>query len=151
MLGAGNDGQFKYLAGLLQRPELATDPKYATNQARVANRESLIPLLSSLLKTRPSEEWLSEIKGRIPVAPIRNIHETFHHPQAIARGVTTQVNHPRAGKLTIASPAVRYGEGKMQVSRPPPVLGQHTDEILAELGYDAAEVDKLRSSGAIGR
>jgi succinate---hydroxymethylglutarate CoA-transferase len=150
MVGAGNDGQFRFLCNLLGKPELGTDPQYATNQARVANRTKLISLLSDLLQQRKSEEWLQAIKGKIPVAPIRNIAGTFNHPQAIARGVTTEVDHPRAGRIRIAAPAVRYGEGKMQVSRPPPVLGQHTDEVLAEIGYSEEEVEKLREVKAIG-
>ncbi len=151
MVGAGNDGQFKHLCGVLGEPALAADPLYASNSARVANRDTLIPRLSELLRKRDSEEWLRALNGRIPAAPIRNIAGTFSHPQAVARGVTTQVDHPRAGRITIAAPAVRYGEGKMQVTRPPPVLGQHTDEILAELGYDESKVQELRDAGAIGQ
>ncbi|KDN44240.1 CoA-transferase family III [Tilletiaria anomala UBC 951] len=151
MVGAGNDGQFKLLASLLGRPDLAADSRYSTNIARVAHRDGLIALLSSLLQQHTSADWLAQINGRIPAAPIRNIAQTFAHPQARARGVVTQVDHPRAGRIKIASPAVQYGESKMPVTRPPPVLGQHTDEVLAELAYSEDEVRALRQAGAIGR
>ncbi|EPQ32116.1 uncharacterized protein PFL1_00313 [Pseudozyma flocculosa PF-1] len=153
MVGAGNDGQFKLLCGVLGRPDLAESPLYATNQARVANRGTLIPLLDQLFSTQPIQHWIDEIRGRIPAAPIRNIRGTFdEHPQAKARKVVTTVEHPRAGSIKILSPAVTYGKGKMKVTRPPPVLGQHTDEVLEqELGLSRKAVEELRRKGAIGQ
>lgn len=152
-MGAGNDGQFKYLCNLLDRPDLAESELYATNRARVANRDTLIPLLDELFSQRPIQEWIDMIKGRIPAAPIRDIRGTFdEHPQARDRKVVTTVDHPRAGRIKIASPAVRYGNGKMKVTRPPPVLGQHTDEVLSdELGLSVEEIQSLRKKGAIGQ
>ncbi|KAJ1029362.1 hypothetical protein NDA13_002613 [Ustilago tritici] len=152
MLGAGNDGQFKFLCNLLGRPELSSDPKYATNAARVQHREELIPLLNKLLKEKTVQEWCNAINGKIPAAPIRNIRGTFdEHPQSKDRKVVEEVDHPRAGRIKIVAPTVRYGGGKMRVRRAPPVLGQHTDEVLMqELGLSEEEVVKLREEGAIG-
>ncbi|KAJ1028438.1 hypothetical protein NDA16_001605 [Ustilago loliicola] len=152
MLGAGNDGQFKFLCNLLDRPELSSDAKYDTNAARVQHREELIPLLDGLLKEKTVQEWCDAINGKIPAAPIRNIKGTFdEHPQSRDRKVVAEVEHPRAGKIKIVAPAVRYGGGKMKITRPPPVLGQHTDKVLKEeLGLTEEEVDKLRREGAIG-
>ncbi|SPO23453.1 related to alpha-methylacyl-coa racemase [Ustilago trichophora] len=152
MLGAGNDGQFKFLSHLLGRPELASDPRYATNAARVEHRDTLIPLLDELLQQKTVQEWCDLINGKIPAAPIRNIKGTFdEHPQSKDRKVVAEVEHPRAGKIKIVAPAVRYGGGKMKITRPPPVLGQHTDEVLMEeLGLSAEDVAQLRKAGSIG-
>lgn len=153
MLGAGNDGQFRFLCKLLNRPELSEDERYATNAARVANRDTLIPLLDKLLGERTVQEWCDMIDGKIPAAPIRNIRGTFEeHPQSKDRKVVEDVDHPRAGRIKIVAPAVRYGGGKMKVTRPPPVLGEHTDEVLMqELGMSEDEVRELRKNGAIGQ
>lgn len=151
MVGAGNDSQFKKLCGALGRPQLATEPRFVDNKSRVANRDVLIPLLEELLAAKSNDAWLPTIqKLGIPVAPIRNIRETFEHPQSQDRGVTVDVVHPRAGKIKISAPAVRYGPAKMAVNRPPPVLGQHTDEVLQEMGFSSNDIDKLRAEGAIG-
>ncbi|KAK0525098.1 hypothetical protein OC834_005285 [Tilletia horrida] len=155
MIGAGNDGQFKTLTKLLGAPELATDPRFVTNGARVANRTVLINLLNNLLSPRTSEEWLDLFRNapppHFPVAPIRDMRGTFEHPQAQARSMTQTLKHPRAGEIKVVSPAVSYGGGKMPLSRPPPVLGQHNDEVLSELGYSAKQIEQLRASGAVGQ
>ncbi|KAE8269573.1 hypothetical protein A4X09_0g2781 [Tilletia walkeri] len=155
MIGAGNDGQFNTLTRLLGAPDLATDPRFLTNRDRVANRDVLISLLNDLLSHRTSEQWLDLFRNapppHFPVAPIRDMKGTFEHPQTQARGMTQTMNHPRAGKIQVVSPAVSYGGGKMPLSRPPPVLGQHTDEVLSELGYSDADIAKLRQEGAIGQ
>lgn len=152
MVGAGNDGQFRKLTNALGRPELADDERYRSNGQRVKHRDELIERLSDMFATKTTEQWCEQIgKLGIPIAPIRNIEQTFNHPQALGRDVVVEVDHPRAGRIKINAPAVRYGEAKMRVVRPPPVLGQHTEEVLAELGYDEAKIDALREQGAIGQ
>ncbi|CAD6909008.1 unnamed protein product [Tilletia laevis] len=155
MIGAGNDGQFKTLTRLLGAPKLATDPRFLTNGDRVANRDVLISLLNDLLSQQTSEQWLDLFRNapppHFPVAPIRDMRGTFEHPQTQARGMTQIMNHPRAGEIKVVSPAVSYGGGKMPLSRPPPVLGQHNDEVLSELGYSNADIARLRQEGAIGQ
>ncbi|PWN97869.1 CoA-transferase family III [Tilletiopsis washingtonensis] len=116
MVGAGNDGQFKILTAAIGAPDLAADARFSSNAQRVANRDVLIPLLEELLRKQTAQHWIDALGGRVPAAPIRNIKQTFEHPQAVARGVTTEVDHPRAGRITISAPAVRYGEGKMPCS-----------------------------------
>ncbi|KAK0550403.1 hypothetical protein OC846_003670 [Tilletia horrida] len=155
MIGAGNDGQFSTLSRLLGAPDLATDPRFLTNRDRVAHRAILIDTLNELLSQRTSEEWLDTFRNapppHFPVAPIRDMKGTFQHPQTKARGMTQTLKHPRAGDVQVVSPAVSYGGGKMPLSRPPPVLGQHTDEVLSELGYSQDDISGLRQSGAIGQ
>lgn len=116
MVGAGNDRQFALLTSVLGKGSLATEKPYLTNGDRVANRSILIPLLTDVFRSQPNSYWLERLEGKLPIAPIRNIQETFEHPQAKARGIVTELDHPRIGKLKVVSPAVRYGEGRMPVS-----------------------------------
>jgi len=80
----------------------------------------------------------------VPFGPINNIQQTFAHPQAVARGVTVEVEHPRAGKIKLVAPAVSYNGEKMKVRLPPPWLSEHTDEVMKELGYSADQITQLR-------
>lgn len=151
MVGAGNDSQFKKLCAALDQPSLAEDPRFLSNKERVSNRDVLVTILGDAFKTDTTEAWCDKIsKLGIPIAPIRNIEQTFNHPQAVDRQVVTEVDHPRAGRIKINSPAVRYGDGKMKVFRAPPVLGQDNEDVLAELGYSEEEIDRLKETGAIG-
>lgn len=117
MIGAGNDRQFEILSGVLENPEWPRNSKFASNKDRVANRDELSKLIVDALSVRTTGEWLDALRGKgIPFAPINNIQKTFEHPQALARNVVTEVEHPRAGKIKLLSPAVRYGSEKMPVS-----------------------------------
>ncbi|KAH7099468.1 CAIB/BAIF family enzyme [Auriculariales sp. MPI-PUGE-AT-0066] len=142
MIGAGND---RMAETILEQPELAQDERYATNAARVANRAELVDLIEKKFRTKSRDEWLARFKGLgIPHGPINNISQTFEHPQTIARGLVQEVQHPRAGPVKLVGPAVSYNGQRMPVKRPPPWLSQHTDEILAELGYDKETITDLR-------
>lgn len=151
MIGAGNEKQFSLLATkILKRPELAKDPKFSTNAARVANRKELLQIITDTLKQRERDFWLQEFTGvGIPFGPINNIKQTFEHPQAVARGVAVDVDHPRAGKVKLVAPAVTYNGQRMPVKRAPPYLSQHTNEILQELGYEFEQIEALRKKGII--
>jgi succinate--hydroxymethylglutarate CoA-transferase len=148
---AGNDKQFGVLSALLGRPEWASSALYSTNSLRVANRGTLIAEMTDILSSRNTSEWLTELTGKgLPFAPINNIQQTFKHPQARARGIIAEVDHPRIGKLKMVAPAIQYDGERMQISRPPPVLGQHTLEVLREdLGMTDSEIEGLHKKGAI--
>ncbi|KAK0464315.1 CAIB/BAIF family enzyme [Desarmillaria tabescens] len=151
MIGAGNDRQFtSFCTKILSRPDLPEDPKFSSNIVRVQNREELVKIITDILMTKNRDEWLAMFEGiGVPYGPINNIRETFEHPQAIARKVTVEVDHPRAGKIKLVAPAVSYNGEKMPVRLPPPWLSQHTNEVLGELGYSESEIKKLREKGVV--
>jgi succinate--hydroxymethylglutarate CoA-transferase len=118
MLSAGNDRQFGILCGeeVLNKPEWITDERFATNGKRVSNRELMITSINEVLAQRTTQEWVDRLTGKgLPFAPINNIAQTFAHPQAKARGVVEEVEHPRAGKIKLAAAAVTYDGNKPKV------------------------------------
>ncbi|PPR07106.1 hypothetical protein CVT24_010942 [Panaeolus cyanescens] len=151
MIGAGNNKQFKALSEkVLNRPELVDDERFSTNEARVKNRTELVDIITNTLMERDREYWLKQFTGLgVPFGPINNIEETFKHPQAIARQVTVEVEHERAGKIKLVAPAVSYNGRKMEVRLPPPWLSQHTNEVMEELGYSSEQIKDLKGKGII--
>ena len=156
MLAVGNDGQFARFCKCAGCPEWVVDPRFETNRARVGHRATLVPLITALMETRTSQEWLRalEVAG-VPCGPINNVAEVFADPQVVARGLhveiadsTAQVPGDRRVP-SIASP-LRLSASPVQYRLPPPALGQHTHEVLsAILGLSAAEIDALRQQGAV--
>ncbi|KNZ81310.1 CaiB/baiF CoA-transferase family protein C7orf10 [Termitomyces sp. J132] len=151
MIGAGNNKQFKLLAEkILDNPALVTDPRFATNEARVANRAELINIITDALQKQDRTHWIERFTGLgVPFGPINNIKQTFDHPQAIARQVTVEVEHPRAGKVKLVAPAVTYNGKRMAVHMPPPWLSEHTMEVMTELGYPPEIIKSLRERSII--
>ncbi|KAJ7075850.1 CAIB/BAIF family enzyme [Mycena belliarum] len=146
MIGAGNNKQFSILCErILNNPALMVDPRFATNEARVTNRVELVRIITDALMQHDREHWLAQFTGLgVPFGPINNIQQTFEHPQAVARGVTVEVEHPRSGKIKLVAPAVSYNGEKMKIRRPPPWLSEHTEEVMEELGYNTEQIADLR-------
>lgn len=112
------DGQFAKLSARLNLPTLPSDPLFATNSARVANRSALLAHLNAALSAHPTAHWLALFKGcGFPHAPVNDIAGTFAHAQVEARGQVVEVDHPRCGTLKVVGPAVLYGGERMKVSR----------------------------------
>jgi len=148
-VGIGSDEQWRRFCELAGRPGLAGEPRYATNAARVAVREELIGLLHEVFRERPSAEWLAALRAaRIPAAPINDVPAALNDPQAAARDMVRTVAHP-AGPLRLVGPVARLSKTPAAVRSAPPLLGEHTEVILRELGYSAEEIDELRRIGAI--
>jgi crotonobetainyl-CoA:carnitine CoA-transferase CaiB-like acyl-CoA transferase len=150
ILAVGNDGQFAKFCEVAGHPELARDPRFATNAGRVRHREVLVPLLEPLLKSRTRQQWLQALEAaKVPSGPINALHEVFADPQVVARGMTMQVPHPLNDKLRLVASPIKLSATPVQVRRAPPLLGQHTDEVLQAMGFDAAELATLRRQGVL--
>jgi crotonobetainyl-CoA:carnitine CoA-transferase CaiB-like acyl-CoA transferase len=151
IIAVGNDQLWIKFCKILGVPKLAFDPRFKTNPLRVKNREKCVAIVAPMLKTKTRDEWLELLNAEsIPCAPINNMAEVFKDPQVLHRDMLVEVEHPSAGKIKMAGIPVKYSDTKASVYRPPPLLGEHTDEILAEvLGYDKLRIDELRTDGII--
>jgi crotonobetainyl-CoA:carnitine CoA-transferase CaiB-like acyl-CoA transferase len=132
-VAVGNDAQFGRLCAAIGRPELADDERYATNPARVANREELVEILQNEFSKRTADEWVEEIRGAgVPVGPVNALADVFSDEYVLSSGILQTVEHPAAGVLKmLASPVLVDGE-RPAIRRPPPTLGQHTEEVRDE-------------------
>ena len=150
-LAVGNDGQWQKLCRLLGRPELAVDPRFATNPARVQHRDVLIPMLQEVFVTQDSAFWLREIAAAgIPCGPVQTIDHVFADPQVLARDMVWTVPHPAVGEVRLTGSPLKLSETPVAYRTHPPLLGEHTDEVLTSLlGYAPEEVARLRAEGAV--
>lgn len=154
VVAVGNDNQFRTFAGILGEPELADQPLFATNDSRVRNRQEVVAHIQAIMQTKPSAYWLAELEAnKIGCGPINTLDQVFEDPHVKAREMVVNIPHPLAGPdgaQLIASP-LRLSETPVEYRHHPPLLGQHTDEVLRDvLGYDADKIAGLRESGAIG-
>jgi crotonobetainyl-CoA:carnitine CoA-transferase CaiB-like acyl-CoA transferase len=151
IIACGNDNLYRKFCEAAGCPELATDARFATNGKRVENRTELTRLLQGIFATRATQEWLELLEAAgVPNGPINDVAQVFAEPQVQARGVRVELDHPAAGKLpTVASP-MRFSGTPLEYKLAPPLLGQHTEEILRErLGRSAAQIAALRAEGVI--
>jgi formyl-CoA transferase len=150
-LAAANERQWAILCGAIGRPELRDDPRFATNGNRVANRPALVEALSEIFVTRDADEWLADLQmAGLPCGPINAVPDVFEHPQAETRSLAQEAEHPTAGPVRLTGFPYKLSRTPAAVRQPPPLLGQHTAEVLTELlGYSAEQVTALREQGAI--
>ncbi len=151
-IAAGNDALFARLARALGRPDWLADERFAQNAARVAHREALYAELRPLVAARSVADWDALLRDEgIPGGPILEIEQTLAHPQLAARGMVASLEHPRAGRIRVTGFPFGLSDTPCGPTGPPPLLGEHTDAVLAELlGADEATLERLRESGAIG-
>jgi len=151
ILAVGNDSQFASFCKVAARPELAADPRYATMPGRIGNRDELIPLIREIMKGRASKDWIERLEAaNVPCGPINNYKEVFEDPQVRHRGLKIEIPHPAGVPCpTVASP-MRFSETPVEYELPPPLLGQHTREVLGELlGMRREELDQLAAKKII--
>ncbi|PXX97633.1 CaiB/BaiF CoA transferase family protein [Halomonas sp. LBP4] len=145
----GNDTQFARFASLLGHPEWAEDPAYATNAARVGNREVLVPLIAKIMLTRGRDDWLAECEARgIPAGPINTLSEVFDDPQVRHRGMRRTLSRGELEVPQVANP-LRFDGEPATSEVAPPRLGQDSDAILAEMGLTADDIARLRRTGVV--
>jgi crotonobetainyl-CoA:carnitine CoA-transferase CaiB-like acyl-CoA transferase len=128
----------------------AADPRFATNPQRVAERATLIPMLEAHFATRPAAEWLALLTAaQVPAGPVNNLAQVFADPQVQQQQLRSEVQHPVVGAIGLLSAPFTLSDTPAEVRLPPPLLGQHTEAILRELGYPAAEIDVWRERGVV--
>ncbi|XP_039427038.1 succinate--hydroxymethylglutarate CoA-transferase isoform X3 [Corvus cornix cornix] len=153
VVGAGNDHQFVTVCKILNLPEVSKDSRYKTNTLRVQNRKELIDILSTRFSEKATTEWLQLFEGRgVPYGPINNMQQVFSDPQVLHNGLVMEMNHPTAGRIAVPGPGVRYSEFAVSHPKPPPLVGQHTVEILKSmLGYEDDAIEELLRTGAVAQ
>jgi len=151
MLAVGNDGQFARLCEVIGEPQLAADPRYATNNARVAHRAALVPYLQQRLRMRPVNEWLTALEHAVvPANPVNRIDQVFDDPQVQARGLRIELPHGDGSKVAMVRNPLKFSATPLQYTQAAPVLGQHTAQVLGEvLAVDDAQLQALQAQGVI--
>ena len=151
-IAVGNPGLWKRFAeGVLERPELVTDPPFNTREGRVGNRDALNALISEVFAQQPRDYWLEKIIGAgVPGGAVRTIAEALNAPETDARGMVAKVKHPTIDNLRLVASPIKYSETPVVDPVAPPLLGQHTDAVLTDLlDMSAADIVKLRDAGVI--
>lgn len=151
ILAVGNDGQFAKFCEVAGRPELATDPRFARNADRVRNRGVLVPMLEQVMKSRRKADWLAALEAaKVPCGAINNLAEVFEDPQVRERAMVDTWRHPLHDGLKLVASPLKLGGTPVRRDLPPPLLGQHTDDVLRDLlGYGADRLAALREGKVI--
>jgi len=148
IVAVGNDSQFRNYCGAIGLPELSADPRFSTNPQRVKNRAELVPLLAERMATGERDHWLAALEGvGVPAGPINTLDQVYEDPHVLARGMKRELPHPAAGKVPMAASPLKFSGSPVEYRRPPPMLGEHTGQVLSErLGLSAEEIQALAQS-----
>jgi formyl-CoA transferase len=151
IVAVGNDGQFRKFITAGGRPELGDDARFATNPMRVRHRDILVPMLAEMVQTKTKQEWIDLLeKNGVPCGPINNLDEVFVNPQVEARGMRIDLPHPSGGKVKLVGSPMKLSGTPPQYDMPPPLLGQHTEEVLRDLlGQSDAQIAELKEKGVV--
>ncbi|MDH3228217.1 MAG: CoA transferase [Alphaproteobacteria bacterium] len=149
ILAIGNDRQYARFCEVAGRPELVDDARFAGNAGRVANRDVLMPLIHDITRTRAAADWIAALEAvQVPCGPINGLGEVFDDPQVRHRGMRIELDHPLAGTVPLTASPMRFSGTPVEYGRAPPLLGQHTREVVCGLlGRDAAAVEDLMARG----
>jgi len=149
-IGGANQANWERIADVLGHPEWRDDPRFRTNSDRMRNLDALVQAMNAVLATRTRAEWIAAFDAAgVPVGPVHSIGEALSHPQTLARGMVVELDHPRAGHTRALGCPVHFSETPISIDRPAPLLGEHTREVLREVGYSDGEIDALAADGAI--
>jgi crotonobetainyl-CoA:carnitine CoA-transferase CaiB-like acyl-CoA transferase len=153
IIAVGNDRQFRRFCGFAGAPELADDPRFRTNSDRVRNRQALYAILPDLTMKKTRTDWVDGLIALgVPVGPVNSIDQVFEDPQVRTRGMKLEMSYPGAAgdRVDLVANPIKFSETPVTYRRPPPTLGQHTNEVLQELlGLGEGEMTALRDSGVI--
>ena len=149
-IGGANDRNFTRIARVLGHPEWLTDERFATNDERVQNRADLAALIDAVTSTEPRAFWLDQLEqAGVPCGPILDYEDALTTPQAIAREMTLDVDHPTLGRLRAIGTPIKMSRTPLNPRRRAPLLGEHTDAVLRSAGYSDDEIAQLRHAGAV--
>jgi crotonobetainyl-CoA:carnitine CoA-transferase CaiB-like acyl-CoA transferase len=151
ILAVGNDGQYAKFCAVAGRPELSQDPRFAKNSERVRNRAVLVPMLEEVMRTRSKQDWLSALEAaKVPCGAINNLAEVFDDPHVQSRAMVHTWDRPGIGPVNLVSSPMKLSATPVRNDVAPPLLGQHTNEVLGELlGYSREKIQQLRKDAII--
>jgi len=149
-IGGANQANWERIAEVLGHPEWRDDPRFATNSDRMANLDALVEKMNAVLATRSKAEWVEAFDSAgVPVGPVHSIGEALSHPQTLARGMVVDLVHPQAGATKAVGCPVHFSATPTAITRPAPLLGEHTRELLREYGYDDGQIDRFVADGVV--
>jgi crotonobetainyl-CoA:carnitine CoA-transferase CaiB-like acyl-CoA transferase len=144
------EGFWRNLCRVLDREDLASDPRFVTNKVRTVHRDELVPILAAIIETKTRAEWVALLGAAdVPCGPVNTLADVFKDPQVLHNEMVVQLDHPKAGVINVPGVAIKMSATPGRISRGPPMLGEHTAEILARLGYSAADIERLSAGGSI--
>jgi crotonobetainyl-CoA:carnitine CoA-transferase CaiB-like acyl-CoA transferase len=148
ILAIGNDNQFRKFCAAAGVPEVGSDPRFADNVARVANRQACIDAIAPAIRQKTRAEWIAALEPiGVPCGPINRLDEVYADPQVRHRGMKIDIAHPLSGIVPLVANPIKYSRTALDYDRPPPLLGEHTDEVLRDLlGKSDAELQVLRET-----
>lgn len=150
ILGVGSDNVWGAFCRHVGREEWVTDPCFATNADRIAHYEDLLPLVREIIRSKPCDQWLAELREvGVPCGRINTVAEALGDPHVIERGMIVELEHPVLGIIKSLATPVHLADSPLVYRRHPPRLGEHSDEVAAELGYNAADITRLRTEGVL--
>jgi formyl-CoA transferase len=150
IIGVGNEEQWKRFCKVIEREDLATDPRFETNAKRLENRHILIPIIEGIISKRESKYWLEKLdEARIPAGPINTVDKAINDEQVVYRKFIQEIDHPTAGRIRLMKNPIHFGDIELDIYRHPPLLGEHTKEILLELGYTEEDYLRFREMGVV--
>ncbi|MCP4716554.1 MAG: CoA transferase [Deltaproteobacteria bacterium] len=149
-IAAGNDNLWKKFCEVADLTAIAEDPRFATNPKRVENREELVPMISKIIATKTMQEWLDLLNAAgVPCGPIYTIDKIFQDPHVLARDMLQEVEHPTCGPVKVGGVPIKFSETPATVETPPPLLGQHNEEMLQELGFSTEDIERFKTEKVI--
>jgi crotonobetainyl-CoA:carnitine CoA-transferase CaiB-like acyl-CoA transferase len=151
MIAVGNDKQFAQLCKVIGRPDLLQDERFATTSLRVAHKQVLLPIVAGVMKQRTMAEWMPLLsEANVPSGPINDFRQVFDDPQLRHRELVHTIPHPLSGTMKVVGNPLKFSETPLEYKRPPPLLGEHTAEVLRDLlGIDDAEIERLTQQGVV--
>jgi crotonobetainyl-CoA:carnitine CoA-transferase CaiB-like acyl-CoA transferase len=150
MLVVGNDGQFQRTCAVLGEPELANDPRFVKNNDRVVHGKEIMAIFAGLFLKKPVATWLEELeKAGVPCGPVNDFEQVFSDPHVRSRGMEIKVDHPFEHALSLIRNPLTFSGTPIKDYRAPPLLGAHTRDVLASIGYDDAKVETLKKQGIV--